>query len=74
MISDTIAAGITSVTLTSQVNVHWYKGAFQNTNPSKWARRNVPLYQVPPVVKPVTSVAVMPLIASQRRRRTSTGA
>jgi hypothetical protein len=74
MITAIKGLALTSVNSLSQVAVSYFKGPIQNTDPSPWDPKNVPKYRATPVVYPVTTVVGTPLIASQRRRRQSTGA
>lgn len=76
---NSVILGLQGVATTSihgliQVAVQYYKGKLANTDPSPWAPKNVPLLLSAPNVHPVTSIVCTPLIASQRRRRQSTGA
>jgi len=74
MISQIMSSVLSSCALSGQVAVSWFKGPITNTDPSPWAPKNVPKLRPTPVVLPVQSIQVTPLIASQRRRRQSTGA
>lgn len=73
MVSNATAHAYSSITSLAQVYVSWYATPIANTNPSVWARKNVPKLRTTPVLHGVTSVSVMPIIGSQRRRRRSTG-
>lgn len=59
------------ITLTTQQNVSYFKGSQANPNPSKWAKKNVPLLRGTPVLDPIVSVGVRLTPGVQRRRRGS---
>jgi hypothetical protein len=74
LISGLAGLSLSSAASLTQVAVSYYKGPVTNTDPSPWVPKNVPKQRTTPVVLPVVSVSVTPIIGSQRRRRQSTGA
>ena len=72
-VQNVCATSTSSISALKHVAVSWYDGATANTDPSKWAPKNVPALRSTPVTYPVTGYVTSALVGSQRRRRTATG-